>query len=201
MTETPANSPVTFAVVLAAGESRRFGSSKQLANINGEPLVQRAAALARDCCGENSIIVVGHCGAEVAAAADNLCQFLLVNDRYADGIGTSIALAARVLSGVADAMLLLLADQPLIKARHINKLLTTWSGADHEIVASKFDATLGPPVLMPRRAIARLTTFGGDRGAKQLLNDDAFDVRPVTCSAAAIDIDTPSDFERVSRSR
>jgi len=197
MTDERTYSATIHAVVLAAGESRRFQTCKQLAMLDGETLVHRAARLARECCGDNTILVVGHRGDEVADAAGDQCRFLLVNDHYADGFGTSIALAARAVHGSADAMLLLLVDQPLIKMRHLRHIIDKWSGADDEIVASGFDDALGPPVLMPGAAIACLRDLTGDRGAKALLRDKRFKVITVPCAGAGVDIDTPSDLERI----
>lgn len=193
------NSATIYAVVLAAGKSRRFNACKQLAMLDGETLVYRAARLARECCGNNAILVVGYRGIEVAEAAGTQCEYLLNNDHYDDGFGSSIALAARAIHGVADAMLLLLADQPLIDAPHLRRIIDQWSGADNEIVATEFDGTLGPPVLMPATAIVCLRDLTGDRGAKELFNDRRFKLVSVPCADAAIDIDTTSDLERIDQ--
>ena len=183
-----------FAAVLAAGASRRFGSNKQVELIGGQPLVRHAAGLARETCGNRSVLVTGYEIAIVAAAAGGGAQFLVVNERYADGIGGSIALAANSVAHVADALVLLFADQPLVTASHLRALIDGWSGADDEIVATGFSGTTGPPVLFPRGAFAALGKLSGDRGARSVLRDPAFDVRVIPCEAAAIDIDTPSDL-------
>lgn len=183
-----------FAAVLAAGASRRFGSNKQVELLGSRPLVRRAADLARETCGNRSILVTGYESAIVAAAAGGGAQFLVVNERYADGIGGSIALAANSVAHVADALLLLFADQPLVTASHLRALIDRWSGADAEIVATGFSGTTGPPVLFPRGTFAALGKLSGDRGARSVLRDPAFDVRVIPCEAAAIDIDTPADL-------
>lgn len=186
-----------FAIVLAAGGSRRFGRSKLLEPVQGEPLVRRAAILAREVCGDYSVLVTGHERAAVTAAAGDAAQFIIVNDRYEEGIGGSIALAARAVSHAADALLLLFADQPLVTARHLLALLAAWDGTDHEIVATAFSGIVGPPVLFPRSAFPALAELSGDTGAKSLLHDPRFDVTTVTFEDAAIDIDTPADLEKL----
>ena len=120
-----------FAVVLAAGESRRFGQSKLLREVGGKAMVCRAAELARAVCGDCSLLVTGHDGAAVTDAAGNAPQFVIRNERHARGIGDSIALAARAVSHAADALLLVFADQPLITAAHLAALIEAWSGADN----------------------------------------------------------------------
>jgi CTP:molybdopterin cytidylyltransferase MocA len=189
---------IVFAAVLAAGESRRFGRSKQLEEFEGEPVVRRAAGLARDICGDCSVLIVGHESAAVIEAADDTAQYLVVNDRYADGIGGSIALAAKAVSHVADAVLLVFADQPLITAQHLRALVDTWSGADDQIVATAFSGTVGPPVLFPRGAFEALGGLSGDRGAKSVLEDPRFDVKTIPFEDAAVDIDTPADLDKLA---
>lgn len=187
-----------FAVVLAAGESRRFGQSKLLQELDGKAMVCRAAELARAVCGDCSLLVTGHDGAAVTAAAGNAPQFVIRNERHAKGIGDSIALAARAVSHAADALLLVFADQPLITAAHLAALIEAWSGADNEIVASAFAGTQGPPVLFPRGAFEALGKLSGDKGAKNVLQDPAFDLKTIKFEDAAIDIDTPADLERIA---
>jgi molybdenum cofactor cytidylyltransferase len=183
-----------FAVVLAAGQSRRFGATKQLVPINGEPMVHRAATMARKVCGENSLLVVGNDWKKVAAAADGQCQFMLLNDGYSDGMGSSIACAAKALAASADALLLILADQPLICEEHFNAMLAAWSGADDDIVVTAFAGAQGPPVLMPRSTFPDLSELGGDVGAKTLLNSDKYNVSTIWCDAAGVDVDRPEDL-------
>ncbi len=187
-----------FAVVLAAGRSQRFGANKQLQVLNGQPLVRHAAALARAVCGKNTLLIVGHEWRRVVAAADQQCQFVAINEDYGDGIGTSIAVAAKSLAHTADCMLILLADQPLISEDHLNALLSAWSGDDQEIVATAFAGTQGPPVLMPRAAFSELAMLEGDTGARKLLENPDFQLTTVWFDPAAIDIDSPDDLDRLT---
>jgi molybdenum cofactor cytidylyltransferase len=186
-----------FAVVLAAGGSKRFGRSKLLEVVGDRPLVRRAVELAHTVCGEHTILVTGYEAAAVAAAAGDALQFLAVNDHYEQGIGGSIALAARAVAHTADALLLLFADQPLISVAHLQALVGAWGGADREIVATAFSQTVGPPVLFPRGAFDALGNLLGDTGAKSILRNPQFDVRTVPFEDAAFDIDTPADLEKL----
>lgn len=195
----PHRPPIVFAAVLAAGRSQRFGRSKLLEAVHGKPLVRHAAEIARTVCGDRSILVTGHESSAVTAAAGDAPQFVIVNDRHEEGIGGSIALAARAVAHTADALLVLFADQPLVTARHVEALIAAWSGAEDEIVASAFSGTMGPPVLFPRGAFDALGALGGDEGAKRILRDPAFDLRSIPFEDAAIDIDTPADLEKLRK--
>jgi len=187
--------PCVFAVVLAAGEAKRFGATKQLVETGGEAMVRRCARLAREACGDRSLLILGHDCEAVRRAADEQCQFHAINEHFADGIGTSIACAARVCSQ-ADALLILLADQVHITASHLRALLDAWSGDEDEIVASAYAGTLGPPVLLPRASFPELLRLSGDAGAKSILESGRFNVHSVDCAAAATDIDSVDDLSR-----
>lgn len=195
MPKNRADSKKVIAVVLAAGASARFGSSKLLVEVDGRPLVQRAAGAARDCCGDRSVLVAGHDAARVIAGSGRACQFLLVNDDYRNGLGSSIALAARALQHCADALLLMLADQALIRGDDLKRMLRYWDGTDDAIVASRFGGTLGPPALFGRATFARLAALHGDQGARPLFDEPAFRLTDVRCERAGFDVDTPADLE------
>jgi molybdenum cofactor cytidylyltransferase len=186
-----------FALVLAAGGASRFGSTKQIEPVDGVPLARRAMDAAIKVCGDRTALVVGHEWNTVKDACDPQTSFIICNDRYNDGIGTSIALGACALRHVADAIVVLLADQPLITPGHIQALIDTWSGIDDEIVATSFADSLGPPVLFPRACFEDIAALQGDTGGKHLLHDARFKVSTVRFEAAAVDIDTPDDLKNL----
>ena len=189
-----------YAVVLAAGSASRFGSTKQLADIDGRPMVRRAVETATRVCGDRTLLVTGHESGAVARACAGLPGFVTVNDAFADGIGNSIAHAVTALPDQASAVLLLLADQPLVPEEHLQAIVAAWSGSDEEIVASSYDGTRGPPVLFPRGCFSDLAALDGDRGGRHLLDDERFRVTTIACEAAALDVDVPDDLRQISRS-
>jgi len=189
---------VVFAVVLAAGKASRFGATKQLALYQGAALVRRATRLAAEVCGERSALIVGHAWREVYEACRPLDGFLIVNEAYAAGIGTSIARAIASLSHAADAVIIMLADQPLITARHLRALRDSYSGAANEIIATQFSGTLGPPCLYSRACFTDLAKLDGDSGGRHLLRDQRFRVASVPFEPARIDIDRQSDLDAIS---
>ncbi|MGA8205186.1 MAG: nucleotidyltransferase family protein [Woeseiaceae bacterium] len=186
-----------FALVLAAGAAQRYGATKQTIEIDGVPLVRLAVSAATGVCGERTILVTGHDWRAVSGACTPLAGFLLRNDDFAAGLGASIALGVRCVRHAADAVLVVLADQPRVTGAHLHDLIHAWSGADDEIVATAFAGTAGPPVLFPRAAFDRLASLTGDVGARQLLADPRYTVRTVSFEPAALDVDTPADLERL----
>jgi len=184
-----------LATILAAGHSTRFGSTKQTSQLDGTPLVRRAVNVAMEVCDGRTIIIAGHDWLKVIAAARTDGGFFVINEQHADGMGSSIAMAVRTCRSRADAMLLLLCDQPLINAQHLRTLIEKWSGDEQEIVATSFAETTGPPVLFPRGVFADLLNLKGDYGARDLLHDSRFKLISVPFDDAAVDIDTLKDLD------
>ena len=187
-----------FAVVLAAGRSERFGATKLTAELDGEALVRRALRVARRSLGDNVLLLAGHDAIRVIDAAGDAVRFIAINERYEEGMGTSISCATRILRERANAILLMLADQPLISPEHIGALQNAWDGREDSIVATAFSGAQGPPVLLPCGSFADLESMGGDQGARRLLVDSRFNVTTVWNDAAAIDIDTREDLDQAA---
>jgi len=185
---------IIHACVLAAGTSTRFGDTKLVQNLYGKPLLQHALLAAQGACDGRVTLVVGHNQEAVIAASDDLADVVTVNVDYKLGIGTSISAGVRACRNGADAILLLLADQPLVTTRHLNELVSRWSGAETEIVATASEGIVSPPILFPQNTFDRLCDLKGDLGARKILSDDAFDVRSIECAPAQRDVDTPDDL-------
>jgi CTP:molybdopterin cytidylyltransferase MocA len=193
-TVPPMSDGNVFAVVLAAGQASRFGATKQLALYDDAPLVTRAVRLAESVCGPRTILVAGHDWAAVTSVCAPLQGYFVLNGEYAEGMASSIAAGVAAVAGVADAILLLLADQPLITPAHLRTLTGCWQKSPDSIVASAYAATSGPPLIFPRQDFAALQALRGDRGAHSIIEAAADRVLQVELSGAALDIDRPEDL-------
>ena len=187
-----------FVALLAAGASRRFGSPKQLHDWNGIPLVRHAVNQATSACGERVLLVLGHGWRDVLSAAAQT-PFIALNEHHDRGMGTSIAVAVRSLQSVADAVIVMPADQPLVTADHLRALIDAWRRDNNEIVASHYAGIKGTPALFGAGAFKELASLDGEDGARALLSSDRYRVQSVACEAAAFDIDSPADLEQRSQ--
>jgi CTP:molybdopterin cytidylyltransferase MocA len=181
-------------VVLAAGAGRRFGGAKQLALVDGEPLVRRACRLALAAELEPVLVVLGHHAEEVAAAIADLGVRTVVNPRPDEGMGSSVACAARALAAdpAVTALAILLADQPDIEPAHV-RALGAHVDAGAPVAATRHGDAVGAPAVFARAMFGALAALSGDRGARDLIA--ACDARvEVALEAAARDVDTPADL-------
>lgn len=182
-------------IVLGAGKSERFGTAKLLAEFRGKPLLHHSLLAAQGACPGDVCLVVGHKSDEIANSAQGLADIVVANEDYANGIGSSIACGIRACGKQADAVVVMLADQPLVSFSHLSELMQTWTGDPDEIVASGFSGVSGPPVLFASGLFSQLGQLSGDVGARKILDDNAQAVRTVDFEAASVDIDTPEDLQ------
>jgi molybdenum cofactor cytidylyltransferase len=95
-------------------------------------------------------------------------------------------------------VLVTLADQPLVDARALKRLIAAFDD-DHRIIASAYNDTLGVPAIFAREHANDLLRLTGDTGAAAWLRRRAKDVTRVPLKIATVDIDTPSDLARAGR--
>lgn len=186
-----------FAVVLAAGRSQRFGSSKQLAEFHGQALIQRALVSAGAVCGSRCVVVLGANWLEIARCIEPVGGFLVYNARHHRGIGESIACGTRAVRAGAAAVLLMLVDQPLVPVTHLTELIDRWREQPDAIVASEFAETIGPPAIFPAALFGELEALSGDTGARSVIARHREQLLRVACEHGAQDVDTRDDLERL----
>ena len=186
------------AVILAAGASRRYGSPKQLASYRGETLVARSVRLAHEAGAEAVWVVLGYRAHLVHRAlqesgATRIGTSIVGNPRWRDGMGRSLACGVRALDRRARAVLVCLADQPLLEAGDLAALAQVWRASPWSIVASRYSGKLGVPAIFPRSCFRALKSLSGERGAQELLASSN-DVLSMPMPLAAVDIDDPRDL-------
>ena len=179
---------MTLAIaLLAAGGATRFGGGKLDAECAGKPLGLWALEAALAVPHERLAVVVGDPVPWFARGRE-----LLVNERATEGLGTSAALAARWAEG-CDALLLLLADMPLVSPEALRKLVEATGPA---AVAYPGDKP-GVPACFPAALLPALEALAGDSGAAQVLRGLA-DVTLIEVPAQELrDVDRPEDLADV----
>ncbi len=185
----------TGALVLAAGEASRFGSPKQLLEVHGETLVDRACRTAAEAGCQPVMRVLG---AHADRILDRDCPAgvaTFVHAGWEQGMGSSLAAGlSRLLDlhSALDAILILLADQPMITVSLIDSMRAGLS--DSSVVWCGHRDAKGPPALFAREHFTELLALKGDRGAKSVAVGHHAVVVPFP--DAAWDIDSPEAWER-----
>ena len=112
-----------------------------------------------------------------------------------------VTLEEELKKGDAAAVIIMLADQPLVTAAHIGQIIEKWGNDPDAIVATRYSGVDGPPVLFGHSYFAELCELEGDAGARQVLQAHQYAVRTVEFAPAAIDIDTPDDLKALLSQR
>jgi molybdenum cofactor cytidylyltransferase len=191
--------PRVAAIILAAGEARRMGQLKQLLTYRGRTLLEHSIDQAVGAGFEPILVVLGSSShvlrESIAARAVEIVQ----NDEWQTGMGSSVAAGmqallknGRVPSGVA----MLVADQPLVEARHLVAMRNLLLGSENSIVAAQYSGSLGVPALFKPELFQALSSLPPEAGARSLFRNPHANVTPFPLPEAAVDIDTPEDFER-----
>jgi CTP:molybdopterin cytidylyltransferase MocA len=178
--------------VLAAGESRRFGSQKQLVRIAGRPLLHTAVTRASEVTGSAVIVVLGCGAAELGALLKHSPGSIVINQEWREGLSSSIRAGIARLPLTCAGAMLLLADQPLVSADDLRRLAGTWRKQPQYIAAALCSV---PPAC--RRSFRAACSRRSCSCAGIPERAHCCDVLRIAWCAyqysAAIDIDTPED--------
>jgi CTP:molybdopterin cytidylyltransferase MocA len=190
------------AIVLAAGASRRLGRPKQLIELGGETLIERAIRLANEA-GAAPVIAVLGAHFEIICASIVLNEVILsLNDQWERGIATSIHSGLRTLDAVAkdaSGVLIMSCDQPRLTAAHLRALIETFIAQRQAVIAASAYASVhGVPAIFPRSMFAELLALRGDKGARALLTDPPCPVIALAFEGGEVDIDEPGDLAKLT---
>jgi molybdenum cofactor cytidylyltransferase len=138
----------------------------------------------------------------IHAEITDLSTSVVINDDWASGMGSSISsgINALVQSGTpARAVLITLCDQPLITADHLHSLVQVFNERAALVVASEYEmkgrTVRGVPAVFSAQLFRELGELAGAEGAKSVIVQNEARACFVEIPAAAIDLDTPEDYE------
>ena len=194
----------TGVVILAAGASTRMGTSKQLLEIEGRPLLLRTVDAALRSAVWPVVVVLGDRIEAIRPVLARLPVLVTENPAWTEGMASSIRAGVTTLqqfSRQIDAALIALCDQPAFSADTIDRLITAQRTTGRSIVAARYAGRHGAPAIFRREHFPTLTHLTGEEGARALLNGAAAEVAVVDLPELALDLDTPADVEAFRRSR
>ena len=180
-------------MLLAAGEGKRLGTPKALAELGGRRLVDRGVDLLRDGGAAPVLVVLG------AVRVDVPGVLTVHNPGWRTGMGSSLAAGLRALPGDCAAAVIALVDQPLVGPEVVRRLLAAHR-AGAELAVAAYGGRARNPVLLARGHWAGvLAAAEGDAGARPYLRARPGLVTLVECAdiGRPDDVDTPEDLARV----
>jgi molybdenum cofactor cytidylyltransferase len=190
---------VIAGVVLAAGVSRRLGTTKQVLPLGGRPLLSWALAAMRAAVPSLVVVVLGHDAERIQQEVTLDGVDVVINPRYAEGLSTSLQAGLHALPAEVSAALVATGDQPFITAGHLSALLAAHAATAKPIVATEYADHTGVPMVLARSIWPLVDGLEGDRGAQPLLRGHPELVARVVSPdpAMAFDVDTPEAYEAV----
>ena len=187
------------AILLAAGGGSRFGGGKLLAPYRGRPLIEGALANLADAPVDETVVVIGADAKRLREVCEAYGVRVVENPGWAEGMSTSVRAGLGALEPGARAAVVLLADQPLVGAGAVGRLVEAFERGAKVAVAT-YGGRPRNPVLFSHEVWPLLEAeLSGDEGARPFLRQYPELVRQVPCEGIGdpADVDTAEDLRRL----
>lgn len=185
----------TAILILAAGNSSRMGTAKQLLPYKQTTLLGWAIKQAQESTACNVYCVLGAKAKAIKKQIDNSNIKVIINPNYNDGLSASIVSGLKHLMGKkVDSLLIMLADQPNVDSSYLDEIFIASEKNIEKIIASVYKDNIGVPAIFPKKYFNQLLKLKGDKGAKEFLNKHKQETIKIS-SDNLIDIDTKEDYQ------
>lgn len=199
-----------YAVVLAAGRGSRFGGDKLLAPWRGQPLLAHTLAAVRAAVDTGSlaggcvVIPLGH--TELRRLVWDAGLDVVENPAPATGLSSSLRLGIvrlerTVPADGSRAAVILLGDQPLVRAEVVARLSMTWKGGRAVAVRPRYAEARnepGHPILVDDSLWALAASLNHDAGFGAAFSARGIPVTTIDVPGGNPDVDTPADLTDLS---
>jgi molybdenum cofactor cytidylyltransferase len=181
------------AILLAAGRASRMGKLKQLMSLGESTMLEQTLDNLLGSKLTEVIVVLGYKAEEITKRLSGRPVKIVVNPLYRKGMGTSIAAGLRFVESQAQAVMLVLGDQPYVDSATIDSLIDAFASNKKGIAIPTYQGQRGHPLIFARNYKAPLSKLTGDVGGREIIQENPKDVLevPVDCEGIIIDIDTP----------
>jgi molybdenum cofactor cytidylyltransferase len=184
-------------ILLAAGTSSRMGQNKLLLELDGEPLLRRAARRALEAGLSPLIVVLGHEADRARAELAGLPCRPVINPDFEEGITSSLHAGLAAIPDDASALVVILADMPNVTSEMFEGLAHRYRTGTAPLVISDYQGVNAPPMLYDRSLFGELAAMPGPGCGRQVVKRHRDEADVCTWPAAALaDVDVPEDYER-----
>jgi molybdenum cofactor cytidylyltransferase len=193
------------AIVPAAGMSARMGQNKLLLTFHGKPLIAHAVDTLLASAIDEVVVVLGHEADNVREKLKGKKVRFVENPNYREGLSTSVRAGVGVVAH-ASAIMIYLADQPLLEPEEVNSLIRAFveaRKANKSIVVPFFRGRRGNPVILDSAYKEAILDVAGDTGCRRVIkrNPDQVFVVEMETDHVVRDVDTIEEYERLVSER
>ena len=192
------------AVLLAAGEGLRIGRRpKCLLELGGVPLIRRQLIALSGAGIDEVVVVLGHHAEWIEPVVVTFPVTLARNPRPQDGQVSSLRIGLAALAGKLDAVLVALADQPMVNAQDITSLIGAYKQRAHgsEVLVPMVAGEPGNPVMFSAEVREQILAGGAKVGCRQwrAAHPEAVAHFVTDNRRFRVDVDTEDDIARFER--
>ena len=187
---------------MAAGSSSRLGYAKQLVGFKGKSLLQHTLDASASLEFDSKVLILGAGKEKIENEIDAKDFEIVNNENWEEGMSTSI------ISGLKKSLeneknlqhlLILLADQPLVRRDKIEQLVEAHLRGSKPATFSEYAGNVGVPAVFSSEVFQHLKQLKGDQGAKKLISENRFDYGTLKFEDGNFDVDTAEDVERLKK--
>lgn len=189
-------------ILLAGGNSSRFGRPKQLLSYKGKSFLQRMLSVIKEAKLDPVIVVLGANALALVHELDNEKTIIVHNEGWAEGIASSIRIGIQALQKNypdCDGSLLMVVDQPYITSSLLVNLIEAQENSAKPIAACNYENTTGTPALFHQSLFHELLNLNGDKGAIKILQQRSHEIATINFPMGKFDIDTEEDYKELQK--
>lgn len=183
------------AILLAAGESKRLGYSKQLIEYKGIPMINYMIDTIRLGEIEDIFVVLGSHQEEIKNSIKDASVKIVENSKWRDGIHSSVSEGVNSVERYYDAAMIFVVDQPYLFPEIIKKFVYLFHFSDAEIIACRVSGEQIHPVLFRKDMLKYLRNSKNQKTGKHLIQENPPLWLDFTDEKLLFDIDTKDDYQ------
>lgn len=185
-----------WAVILAAGESKRMGTPKMLLPFNGSTMIRNVIQNVSESDISKIMVVLGAHKEKISMEIEKLPVRTCFNDDFSQGMLTSVKCGVRNLPSGFDAVLVFQGDQPLIRPATINKIINSYTSSNKSLAIPVYKNRRGHPLLVDKKYTIDIEKISPDKGLNTLAEQYSHDVLEVETDDPGIlrDFDTYEEY-------
>jgi molybdenum cofactor cytidylyltransferase len=185
-----------WAIILAAGESRRMNSPKMLLPFRGSTIIGTVLENVLKSEIKNILIVLGSSHNEIAIALSGYKVKTCLNNNFQEGMLSSVKCGFRSVPDNFSAAVVLPGDQPMIPPQVLNAIVNSWRNTGSGIIIPLHNGKRGHPILIDSKYKLEVEKLTSDEGLHALPVKFKKDVMEIEMNTPEIlrDIDTRDDY-------